>query len=357
MTDLAASAFDVVADAADAGNRLDKLLAARLPDLTRSRLQSLIRDGSVTLGGKTIGDPGYRVKPGDIFHVAVPAPEAAAPEGEAIALDVVHEDDALIVIDKPPGLVVHPGAGHATGTLVNALIAHCGDSLSGIGGVRRPGIVHRLDMDTSGLLVVAKSDAAHRGLGEQFAAHGRDGRLQRRYLALVWGALLRPQGTVEASLARSTQNRTKIAVSGREDARAAITHWRRLEVFAGRDGKPVASLVELQLETGRTHQIRVHMAHIGHPVMGDDVYGAGFKTSAARLPDAAAEALRALGRQALHAATLGFEHPVSGEPLSFSRPPPADMQRLLETLRRPDPEPAPAPPRRRPRQNQPLRRK
>jgi 23S rRNA pseudouridine1911/1915/1917 synthase len=356
MTGDTARAINATVAADEAGLRLDRFLASRLSDISRSRLQALIRAGAVTLNGATIGDAGLRVKPGDTVRVAVPEPEPAGPAPEAMALDIVYEDDFLIVIDKPPGLVVHPGAGHETGTLVNALLAHCGAGLSGIGGVRRPGIVHRLDKDTSGLLVVAKTDVAHRALAEQFAAHGRDGRLERRYLAVVWGGLPRPSGTIELSLARSSQNRTKIAVSGREDARHAITHWRRLEVFDDREGKPIASLVELALETGRTHQIRVHMAHIGHPVMGDAVYGAGFKSSAARLAEGAAAALRKLSRQALHAATLGFVHPKTGETFSFTRPPPADMQRLIDSLRGQPPAPPPSPTPRR-RQNQPFRRK
>jgi len=356
MTGDTARAINATVAADEAGLRLDRFLASRLSDISRSRLQALIRAGAVTLNGATIGDAGLRVKPGDTVRVAVPEPEPAGPAPEAIPLDIVYEDEALIVIDKPPGLVVHPGAGHAAGTLVNALLAHCGAGLSGIGGVRRPGIVHRLDKDTSGLLVVAKTDVAHKGLADQFAAHGRDGRLERRYVALVWGAMPRPSGAIDLPLARSSQNRTKIAVSGREDARHAITHWRRLEVFEDREGTPIASLVELALETGRTHQIRVHMAHIGHPVMGDAIYGAGFKASISRLTDPAAAALRALARQALHAAMLGFVHPVTGKRLSFSRPPPADMQRLIEALRAPSDAQSPGRPERR-RQSQPLRRK
>ena len=326
----------VAADPADAGARLDRFLAARLVDLSRSRLQALIRNGAVTCDGRTIGDPGYRVKSGDDYAIQVPEPAPAIPAGEAIALAVVFEDDDLIVIDKPAGLVVHPAAGHATGTLVNALIAHCGQSLSGIGGVRRPGIVHRLDKDTSGLLVIAKSDAAHQGLAAQFAAHGRDGRLERRYLALVWGEPERRQGLVDAPLARSTTNRTKIAVSKtlHLHARNAITHFAVIGTFAGGDGKPVAAQLEVQLETGRTHQIRVHMAHIGHPVMGDQVYGAGFKASANRLSPQAQAALAALGRQALHAAILGFEHPRTGKAMRFETGPPADMATLMRELAR-----------------------
>ena len=323
----------VTAIEADAGARLDRVLADRIAGLSRSRAQALIRAGAVTKSGKTIGDPGHRVKPGDTFALQLPEPEAAEPSGENIALDVVFEDKALIVIDKPAGLVVHPSAGHMTGTLVNALIAHCGDTLSGIGGVRRPGIVHRLDKDTSGLLVIAKTDTAHRGLAEQFAAHGRDGRMSRRYVALVWGTLERRSGVVDAPLGRSAANRTKIAIDRTRHGRAAATRYRVLETFAGAGAKPVASLLDLELETGRTHQIRVHMAHLGHPVMGDPVYGAGFKASSAKLTATAAKALDDLGRQALHATSLAFEHPVTRKKLAFERPPPADMARLVEALR------------------------
>src|SRR5882672_10766047 len=199
----------VTADA-DTGNRLDRVLAARIAELSRTRIKGLILAGEVSIGGRTIRDPGHRVNAGETVAIVIPAPEPATPEGEAIPLNIVYEDDEIIVLDKPKGLVVHPAAGHASGTLVNALIAHCGESLSGIGGVRRPGIVHRLDKDTTGLLVVAKTDAAHAGLSRQFAAHGADGQLERRYLAIVWGALDRPRGAIDAALARSNANRTKI---------------------------------------------------------------------------------------------------------------------------------------------------
>ncbi|MFN3868364.1 MAG: pseudouridine synthase [Hyphomicrobiaceae bacterium] len=344
----------------DTGGRLDAVLSRALPGLSRSRVQGLIRDGAVTRDGKTIGEAGLRVKPGERYEVAMPEPVAAVPAAEPIPLAVVHEDAHLIVIDKPAGLVVHPAAGHGDGTLVNALLHHCGDSLSGIGGVRRPGIVHRLDKETSGLLVVAKTDAAHRGLSEQFAAHGRDGRLHRAYLGICWRVPEKRIGTVDAPLARSSANRTKISVSKAETAREAITHYEVLEVLGegaastrvrpsvvaakrtverthGRSrvarSEAVAALIRLQLETGRTHQIRVHMSHIGHPLLGDPVYGTGFKASAAKLPDAATAALDALGRQALHAAELGFVHPVTGKALAFESPLPADLARLLGALR------------------------
>jgi 23S rRNA pseudouridine1911/1915/1917 synthase len=253
--------------------------------------------------------------------------------GEAVALAIVYEDADLIVIDKPKGLAVHPGPGHAKGTLVNALIAHCGASLSGIGGVRRPGIVHRLDRDTTGLMVVAKSDRAHQGLAEQFAAHGADGRLERGYRALTWGQPDRPRGVIDAALARSTANRTKIAVvTGEGAGRRAVTRYQVLETFAGGGPEPVACLMRLVLETGRTHQVRVHLAHIGHPLLGDMTYGAGFKASARKLSPEAQAALAALGRQALHAAELAFVHPVTGRRLAFESRLPDDMAALVAAL-------------------------
>lgn len=314
--------------------RLDRFLAGRLEELSRSRIQALIRSGEVTLEARVVANPGAKVKQGETYVIRIPAPEPAEPGPEAIPLVVVHEDEHLIVVDKPPGLVVHPAAGHATGTLVNALIAHCGDSLSGIGGVRRPGIVHRLDKDTSGLLVVAKTDRAHAGLSEQFASHGLDGRLERRYVALVWGAPDRAQGTIDAALTRSATNRTKISVTRGEGGRHAVTHYVVHRIWRGDDLKPQVSRLELTLETGRTHQIRVHLAHIGHPILGDTIYGAGFKASIRKLPDDAATALAALGRQALHAGYLSFIHPVTRRRLKFTSTPPEDMQRLITALDR-----------------------
>ncbi|MEZ5856581.1 MAG: RluA family pseudouridine synthase [Hyphomicrobiaceae bacterium] len=331
MTDLQSLTVHVSED--QAGARLDRILAACIVDLSRSRLQALIKSGAVTVEGRTICDPGLRVKPGETYRIDVPEPTPAMPEPEAIPLKVVFEDDQIIVVDKPAGLVVHPAAGHASGTLVNALIAHCGDSLSGIGGVRRPGIVHRLDKDTSGLLVVAKTDAAHQDLSEQFRQHGADGRLERRYQALVWGCPIRPRGVVDAPLHRSRANRTKIAVSESGDARHAITHFEVIETFKDAKGQPLASLLELVLETGRTHQIRVHMAHIGHPVLGDKTYGAGFVTRAARLGADARSALEHLDRQALHAAHLAITHPLTQRPLAFHSDLPSDIAGVLEALR------------------------
>ena len=317
-------------EAAEAGERLDRVLAVHVTALSRTRLKALVLAGRVAIGARTIRDPGQRVNAGDVISVSVPPPEPAEPQAEAIPLAIVYEDADLIVIDKPAGLVVHPAAGNATGTLVNALIAHCGDSLSGIGGVKRPGIVHRLDRDTSGLMVVAKNDRAHRALARQFADHGRTGPLARGYLAFAWGVPDRPKGTIDAPLDRHPRARDKQAV--RESGRAAITHWQVLERYAGIDGRGVASLIECRLETGRTHQIRVHLAHIGHPLLGDDTYGPGFKTKAVLLPEAARQALEALGRQALHAYLLAFEHPTTGQFLEFRSELPVDLARLRSDL-------------------------
>lgn len=314
-----------------AADRLDRVLARLQADLSRSRLQALIRDGRVAIDNVPVLDPNRKVAGGVRITLRVPPPVPAEPAGEAIDLTIVYEDDDVIVIDKPPGLVVHPAAGHDSGTLVNALIAHCAESLSGIGGVKRPGIVHRLDKDTSGLLVVAKNDLAHQALAAQFADHGRTGPLERAYLAILWGVPERRRGTVEAALARSTHNREKIVVVGEDRGRYAITHYEVLEGLP--PASPMASLVRCELETGRTHQIRVHMAHLGHPLLGDATYGSGFKTKANRLSESQRGALDALNRQALHAAILGFEHPRSGEFLRFESPLPPDMARLLKALR------------------------
>jgi 23S rRNA pseudouridine1911/1915/1917 synthase len=315
-----------------AGMRLDRWLAQSLPAFSRSRLQGLIAAGDVRLDGNVVSDCGHRLKPGQRIDLVVPPPVAAEPVAQDIPLAIVHEDDDLIVINKPAGLVVHPAAGHEDGTLVNALIAHCGESLSGIGGVRRPGIVHRLDKDTSGLIVVAKNDHAHQELSAQFADHGRTGPLERAYLAIVWGMPRRPHGTIDAPLDRSSRNREKMAVVPEGRGRHAITHYEVLDTYPTGSTEPVASLVRCVLETGRTHQIRVHMAHIGHPLLGDRVYGSGFVTKAARLPEAPRQALAAMDRQALHATLLGFAHPGSGETLGFTADPPEDFARLQDSL-------------------------
>ncbi len=309
---------------------LDRFLAEQpeivAAHLSRSRLKTLIEEGRVALRGAAVRDPARKLGPGDMVALDVPAAAPAEPKPENIALEVVHEDAHLIVIDKPAGLVVHPASGHESGTLVNALIAHCGESLSGVGGVKKPGIVHRIDKNTTGLLVVAKTDAAHHGLARLFADHGRTLSLTREYVAFVWGVPDRARGTVEAALGRHAVQREKMAVVPPSKGREAITHWEKIADYG------VASLVRCRLETGRTHQIRVHMAHIGHPLIGDAAYGAGFKTKIARLPEKARQAVSALGRQALHAATLGFTHPISGDALVFTSDLPADLAALQAAL-------------------------
>jgi 23S rRNA pseudouridine1911/1915/1917 synthase len=314
----------------EAGGRLDAFLTAALSRLdcpvSRTRLKSLITEGHVRCDGRLVYGASERVKSGQEFRIVIPAASPFAPQGEAIPLNIVYEDQHLVILDKPAGLVVHPGAGHQTGTLVNALIAHCGDSLSGIGGLRRPGIVHRLDKDTSGLLVVAKNDATHQGLSALFSDHGRSGSLVREYLALIWGIPNRPGGTITASIGRHPAHRSKMAVV--VAGRPATTHWRCLESFS-----QGASLVNCRLETGRTHQIRVHMAHIAHPLVGDALYGGGFKTKSALLGLPAQQELLRLSRQALHATLLGFEHPRTGQLLRFESPLPEELQRLVQALR------------------------
>jgi 23S rRNA pseudouridine1911/1915/1917 synthase len=318
----------------DSGLRLDRFLATALPDLSRSRVRDLIKGGQVSNSAGTIKEPDYRVKPAEMFAIAVPEAEPAEPEPENIPLTILHEDEALVVIDKPAGLVVHPAAGNWTGTLVNALIAHCGESLSGIGGVKRPGIVHRLDKDTSGVMVVAKTDAAHQGLAAQFADHGRDGDLDRRYLALVWGALTPGHGRVEGNIGRHATNRLKMAVLSRGGKHAVTTYNTEATFGAKKGAKSIASLLECRLETGRTHQIRVHLAHMGHPVIGDALYGAGWHSKTRALPETSRFAILSLKRQALHAAVLGFHHPITGHYLRFRSELPDDMREAIEALAR-----------------------
>jgi 23S rRNA pseudouridine1911/1915/1917 synthase len=310
------SILDATIGAEAEGWRLDRALASALPTLSRERIKALISAGQVRRAdGANPRDPAIKARAGESFAVEVPAPRPAHNEAQDLGLVVVYEDDHLIVIDKPAGMVVHPAAGNPDGTLVNALLHHCAGNLSGIGGVARPGIVHRIDKDTSGLLVAAKTDRAHEGLAKQFAAHSID----RRYKAIVAG-LPKGSGTIEANLARSDANRKKVAIVGEGRGKRAVTHW-RLE-RALRD----SALVECRLETGRTHQVRVHMASIGHPLLGDPVYG--------RSRPATRELLKRLRfeRQALHAARLGFVHPVTSEALAFDSPMPDDMQELLSAL-------------------------
>lgn len=313
--------------ASEAGARLDRFLAGALADatadLSRSRIKALLQDGHVRKDGATITDPSYRVKPDETYTVSLPPPADIAAKPQNIALTVVHEDADLLVIDKPAGLVVHPGPGQPDSTLVNALLAHCGDSLSGIGGLRRPGIVHRLDKDTSGLIVVAKNDAAHHALAAQFA--GRT--IERAYLAVVWGVPIPLTGRVEGNIGRHPRQRKKMAVVGDTRGKPAATNYKVLKRFG--DG---AALVECRLETGRTHQIRVHMDHIGHPLIGDPVYGRRTAAREKALPPGTADAVRAFPRQALHARLIGFEHPSTGKRLKFESPLPHDMEDLVRRL-------------------------
>lgn len=296
------------------------MLAARLPDLSRSRISALIKDEKATVDGAPADNPSRKVSPGSVITLVVPPPRDAVPKAQPIALNVVHEDEDLIVVDKPAGLVVHPAPGNPDRTLVNALLAHCGPSLSGIGGVRRPGIVHRLDKDTSGLMVAAKTDAAHHGLVEQFSAHS----IQRAYRALVWGVPSPARGKIEGNIGRSPTNRKKMAVL-KSGGRAARTHYRVEEVLAG----GLASLVECRLETGRTHQIRVHMASIGCALIGDPVYGRG-RSGRKR---SALGVVSQFPRQALHAYLLGFTHPLSQVNLKFESELPYDINELIRELR------------------------
>lgn len=327
-------------------NRLDKALARNVPEgvtLSRSRIQALIEAGAVTLNGVVVANPKAKVVAGQVYEILVPVPEDIEAQPEDIPLDVIYEDSDLIVVNKPAGMVVHPAPGSETGTLVNALLHHCADSLSGIGGAKRPGIVHRIDKDTSGLLVVAKTDAAHHGLAEQFAKHT----MERKYLALVWGrptaadprlagvagvafetgGVIRISGNIERH--KTDRKRMRVVVNA---GRHAITRVKVQEAFAPLE-KPVVSLVECQLETGRTHQIRVHMTYAGHGLIGDQTYGSKRAIPKVAMDIAVATAVRGFPRQALHAATLGFVHPVSGEDMSFSANPPTDMAELITLLR------------------------
>jgi 23S rRNA pseudouridine1911/1915/1917 synthase len=293
-------------DESQAGQRLDRVLAAAWSDLSRSRLQQLIAAGAVTGASRAFDDASQKVKAGEALTLVIPPAVAAEPEGQDIALNIVFEDPHLIVVDKPAGLVVHPAAGNRDGTLVNALIAHCGESLRGIGGELRPGIVHRIDKDTTGLMVAAKSEKAHTSLGKQFAAHA----IERVYRALVWGVPRERAGTIDGALGRSPLNRQKMAVL-RVGGKEARTHYKVIEAFG-----TTAALIECRLETGRTHQIRVHMAHIGHPLIGDPVYGRPRTIPGLDLR---------ISRQALHAAVLGFQHPVTHKAMRFESVLPEDF--------------------------------
>ncbi|MBM3568153.1 MAG: RluA family pseudouridine synthase [Alphaproteobacteria bacterium] len=307
---------------ADSGQRLDKLLAARWPDLSRARLQALIKAGQVSGGGRTLSEASMRVKPGLAVAVELPPAAPARPEAQAIPLSVLYEDADLIVIDKPAGLVVHPAPGNPDRTLVNALLAHCGPSLAGIGGERRPGIVHRLDKDTSGVMVIAKTQAAHADLARQFAAHS----VERSYRALVWGVPSPARGRIEGAIGRDPRNRKRMAVVGR-GGKPAVTHYRLL---AARP--PALALIECRLETGRTHQIRVHLAAKGHPLVGDPLYGRARKSLLKTLAPAESEAITEFPHQALHAGLLGFRHPKTRREMRFNSMINNRLTTLLENL-------------------------
>jgi 23S rRNA pseudouridine1911/1915/1917 synthase len=307
----------------EAGERLDKALARRLDGVSRARLQALIGEGALSFGGVAVTGASAKAQAGD-YRLHIPPPAAADPQPEAIALCVLFEDAHLIVIDKPAGMAVHPAPGSETGTLVNALLAHCGSSLSGIGGVVRPGIVHRLDKDTSGVMVAAKSDTAHAGLCALFASHDID----RLYVALTRGAPEPLRGTITTRIGRSPHDRKKMAVL-KSGGREAVTHYKVATAF-GPAERPLAARVSCTLETGRTHQIRVHLASKGAPVLGDALYGSGPPAAAVR--EAMTQA--GLNRQALHAAVLGFRHPITGEALRFETDPPTDMANLGHALQR-----------------------
>jgi 23S rRNA pseudouridine1911/1915/1917 synthase len=313
-------AFSATAD--DQGERLDRFLAAKLAGMSRSRIKILIEDGLVTCDDAPAPTPSAPVRAGSLYRIDIPAPLPATPQGQAIPFPILYEDDDLIVLDKPAGLVVHPAPGNLDGTLVNALIAHCGDSLAGIGGEKRPGIVHRLDKDTSGVMVVAKTELAHHALSEAFAA--RD--LERHYLALCWGAPQSAAGAIEAPIGRDPRERKRMAVAAR-GGRFALTHFTTAQRFG-----LGATLLECRLATGRTHQIRVHLAHIGHPVVGDPVYLRRRPAAAAHIGEPARSVLLDFPRQALHAASLGFVHPRTGAALRFETPPPADFTALVDLL-------------------------
>jgi 23S rRNA pseudouridine1911/1915/1917 synthase len=320
--------FEASVDAELAGGRFDAVLAKAFPAFSRNRIKDLILAGAAAINGQTALEPKTKVKLGDALTLTAPPPEDAEPEPEDLPLDILYEDDALIVLNKPVGLVVHPAPGNARGTLVNALLFHCAGGLPGINGVKRPGIVHRLDKDTSGVMVAAKTERALAHLAAQFADHGRTGPLHRAYTAFAWGETQQARGTVDAPLGRDAHNRFRQTV--RKDGREAITHY-AVEARFGAEGWDITRL-RCELETGRTHQIRVHMAHIGHPLVADPLYGSGYITKANRLPEPLKGIVQTLGRQALHAAELGFEHPVTGEEMQFEAPLPEDLSALAEGL-------------------------
>ena len=334
MSHQAPDTYTITTNEEDSGTRLDRFLTSRLPDMSRSRLQDLIAQGCVTCNGKLAEDSSHKVKLGQTYQINVPETVASHIIAQDIALEVVYEDEHMLVINKPAGLTVHPAPGHPDNTLVNALLSHCGDSLSGIGGVARPGIVHRIDKETSGLLVVAKHDTAHLALSAQLV----DRSLKRTYVALVWGQPKALQGTITGNIGRSSSNRQKMAVV-KSGGKAATTHYKLLETFTPEGMKaPLVSLIECKLETGRTHQIRVHLSFIGHALVGDPVYG---QTTVSRLqantsksiPAPMRDALLQFKRQALHARSLGLIHPDTKKPMHFACELPDDLNTLLDALR------------------------
>ncbi len=317
----------------EAGQRLDKFLTQRLPELSRSRLQGLIAQGALSHKGAAVEDANAKVKAGQELTLTIPDAVASHIEAQDIALDVIYEDEHLLVINKPAGLTVHPAPGHADMTLVNALLAHCGESLSGIGGVARPGIVHRIDKDTSGLLVVAKHDTAHNHLSAQLSDHT----LKRTYRAVIWGEPKASRGTITGNIGRSTANRQRMAVV-KSGGKEATTHYSVLQKFQPAGIKaPMAALVECNLQTGRTHQIRVHFTHIGHPLMGDPAYGPSTATHMKQniykpMAEDTRATINSFTRQALHALELGLIHPATGKEMHFTCPMPEDMQNLITAL-------------------------
>ena len=311
--------------------RLDQFLKQNISDLSRTRIKKLIVDGFLKLNNKIIIDPSYTVKENDIFILKIPDAVEAKPVGEKIDLEIIYEDSDLIVVNKQKGLVVHPAPGNPNKTLVNALINHCGNSLSGIGGEKRPGIIHRLDKDTSGLLVVAKNDRSHNGLASQFKNHGKDGKLIRAYKAIVWGIPTFSSGKISTFIGRSDRNRKKMMVFNDEKykSKEAITYWKVLE----KNDENNITLIECNLETGRTHQIRVHLDHISHPVLGDPLYGHGYKTRVNKLKSTIKILVEKHGNtQALHAYKLGFEHPITNKNLIFETDPPETMKKIIESF-------------------------
>ncbi|MCE2565858.1 RluA family pseudouridine synthase [Komagataeibacter sp. FNDCF1] len=313
----------VIASVDDSGQRTDRFIATTMPTLSRSRVKALMESGHLLRDGTPLRDPAEPVRAGMCYEIRLPPAIPATPRGQDIALDILYEDRDLIVLDKPAGMVVHPAPGNEDGTLVNALLAHCGESLTGIGGEKRPGIVHRLDKDTSGIMVAAKTEMAHQALSLAFAER----RIDRAYQAICWGIPAPSQGSFDGAIGRDRRDRKRMAVIANGGGKHALTHYRVLETFHGG-----LAHVECRLATGRTHQIRVHFAHAGHALVGDPVYLRRVPAAARALPPAARDAALDFPRQALHARRLGFVHPRSGEQMLFETPPPADFTLLLDSI-------------------------